>query len=259
MLYPLAGHLSPDQPFFGLQDPRIERDSFDELTIEEMASHYVKEVRSIQPQGPYTLGGYCFGAIVAYEMAQQLKGQGEEVAALIIIEGSYRSHKELELASEPSRVRRFITYFINRIYLEKRNLSVRKTKEKLSYIRSRARRAIEKSWVKVQIAINPLLTGVNLRSKYSLSYNVEVLHELHIKAQRNYEAIPYNGRVIVFKGIEKSFGSSSGPYLGWDRLIDGELEICEVPGLHENIIFEPWVKGLAEKMSDSLQRLNHGR
>jgi thioesterase domain-containing protein len=257
-LYPLASHLSPEQPFYGLQDPGIEKGSIDELTVEEMASHYIQEVRLAQSDGPYIIGGYCFGANVAYEMARQLEAQEEEVAALIVIEGSYRGGKEIESAEESTRFRRLINYFINRIYLEKRNLSIRETKRKLAYIRSRARRAIEKSWAKTQIAIDPFLAGFNLRSRYSLAYNVEVLYKLHIKAQRNYEAKPYSGRVIIFKAIEKSFGISSDPYLGWGRLINGEPEVYKVPGLHENIINEPWVKVLAEKLDDSLERLNHG-
>jgi amino acid adenylation domain-containing protein len=258
-LYPLASHLPPDQPFFGLQDPRFESGSIDELTIREMASHYIREMRSIQSEGPYIIGGYCFGATVAFEMAKQLEAQEEEVAAVIIIEGHRIDVKDHESAMEPTRLRRFINYVINRICLEKTNLSARETKEKLPYTRSRARRVIEKSWIKILIAFDPFLSGFNLRSRHSLPYKVEVLYKLHIKAQRNYEAKPYSGRVIIFKAMQKSFGISSDPYLGWGRLINRESEVCEVPSLHENIINEPWVKVLAEKLNDSLERLNHGR
>jgi amino acid adenylation domain-containing protein len=258
-LYPLASHLSPDQPFLGLQDPGIDGGTFDESTIEGMASHYIQDIRSFQPEGPYILGGYCFGGTVAYEMARQLQVQGEEVAALIIIEGHWLSEKESRSMLGRTRFQRVINYLVNRICLERSNLSVRRTKEKLAYIRRRARRAMEKSWVKIQIIIDPFLAAFNLRKRYSLLYRVEVLDKFHIKAKRKYKPISYNGRVIIFKAMQKSFGISSDPYLGWGRLINGEPEVSEVPGLHENIIDEPWVKVLAEKLNDSLERLNHGR
>jgi thioesterase domain-containing protein/acyl carrier protein len=250
-LYHLARHLSPDQPFFGLQDPRIDRDPIKELTVEELASHYIQEMRMFQTKGPYILGGYCFGAMVAYEMAQQLKACGEEVAALIIIEGRYSR------VIQSSRLRKLINFFINRIQLETRNISVRETKEKLSYIRNRAKRAFERSWATIKIVVNPLLETFNIRITPSLIYKIEVLYNSHIKAYRNYKPKSCNGRAIIFKSMEKSFGISSETYLGWDRLIDGEIKVYEVPGLHENIIYPPWVKSLAKKLNNSLEKLNH--
>ncbi|HYJ98666.1 MAG TPA: thioesterase domain-containing protein, partial [Burkholderiaceae bacterium] len=54
--------------------------------IEPMAAHYVSEIRSMQPQGPYRLGGTCFGGVVAYEMARQLRAAGETVDLLFVLE-----------------------------------------------------------------------------------------------------------------------------------------------------------------------------
>jgi thioesterase domain-containing protein len=258
-LYPLASHLSPDQPFFGLQDPGIDGGSIVELTVEEMASRYIQEMRSVQPEGPYIIGGNCFGALVAYEMAQQINAQGEEVAALIFIEGYYRDRKKPGSAPDPSKFRQFIYFIINKINLEKTNLSVRGTKEKLTYICSRAKRTIEKSWVKIQKILDQIFSTFNLRNQHSLHHNFEILHRLHIKALREYEAKPYSGRVVILKARQKSFGFSSDVTLGWGEILNREPEVIEVPGLHENIINEPWVKALAEKLTDSLERLNHDR
>ena len=84
--FPLARWLGPDQPFFGLQEPGLE-DGCDPLTsIEAMAAEYLGAVRRVQPAGPYRLGGWSLGGLVAFEMAQQLRTQGEEVALLSIID-----------------------------------------------------------------------------------------------------------------------------------------------------------------------------
>src|ERR1043166_6005583 len=77
----LAELLGPDQPSYGLLAPAVPHES-----IEEMASHYIKEMQSRQPSGPYYLAGYCFGGVVAYEMARQLEKSGEQVALLGLID-----------------------------------------------------------------------------------------------------------------------------------------------------------------------------
>ena len=53
--------------------------------FEKIATHYLSEMRSIEPKGPYYLGGYCFGGTVAFEMAQQLRREGQEVALLVLL------------------------------------------------------------------------------------------------------------------------------------------------------------------------------
>jgi FkbH-like protein len=85
--YPLATTLGPDQPVYGLRARGIDGRSAADASVEAMASHYLAEVRTIQPQGPYHLGGFCFGATIAFEMAQQLERAGESVALLCSLDG----------------------------------------------------------------------------------------------------------------------------------------------------------------------------
>ncbi len=82
----LSRHLGSDQPFYGVQAQGLDGERPCLTTIEAMASLYVDEIRRFQPRGPYYLGGYCMGGTVAYEMAQQLKAQGEEVALLALFD-----------------------------------------------------------------------------------------------------------------------------------------------------------------------------
>jgi thioesterase domain-containing protein len=77
----LARHLGPDQPFYGLQE-----DVQSPTRIEALASHYLAQVRAVQPLGPYLLGGVCHGGLVAFEMAQQILAQGQPVAFLGLVE-----------------------------------------------------------------------------------------------------------------------------------------------------------------------------
>jgi acyl carrier protein len=78
-LYELTRHLGPDQPFYGLQAVGLDGKSRPHTRIEDMAACYIEQIRAVQPQGPYLLGGHSFGANVAFEMSQQLQRQGQDM------------------------------------------------------------------------------------------------------------------------------------------------------------------------------------
>lgn len=82
----LAQQLAPDQPVYGLQAVGLDGQSPRHTSIEEMATHYVQEIRSFQPTGPYYLGGYSMGGLIAFEMAQQLHRVGQRVALLALFD-----------------------------------------------------------------------------------------------------------------------------------------------------------------------------
>jgi amino acid adenylation domain-containing protein len=82
----LAQQLGLDQPCYGLQARGLEDEHEPHLSIEEMAAHYIEALRVVQPHGPYRLGGWSSGGIVAFEMAQQLHRQGQDVALLALLD-----------------------------------------------------------------------------------------------------------------------------------------------------------------------------
>src|SRR5262249_46885240 len=65
----LAHYLGPDQPVFGLQARGLDGQEEPFATVEEMAAHYVPQIRSVQPEGPYYLAGYSAGGTVVFEIA----------------------------------------------------------------------------------------------------------------------------------------------------------------------------------------------
>ncbi|KFE71838.1 SDR family NAD(P)-dependent oxidoreductase [Hyalangium minutum] len=79
-------HLGIDYPVFGIEQFDVDGNVFLLPTIEEMASRYIDALRAAQPSGPYVLGGYSYGGIVAFEMAYQLGQRGEEVSDLVLID-----------------------------------------------------------------------------------------------------------------------------------------------------------------------------
>src|SRR5262249_32598684 len=102
----LAKHLGDDQPLFGLQARRLGGRQIGHKTIEEMATFYIKEIKTLQPKGPYLLGGSSFGGLVAYEMAQQLNKACEEVSVLALLDTGGPNYPEA--INGNSKTRRFV-------------------------------------------------------------------------------------------------------------------------------------------------------
>ena len=102
----LARYFDADRPFYGLQSVGLDGKQEPLNRVEDMAAHYIREIQTIQPKGPYLLGGRCFGGRVALEMAQQLQAQGEKVAILAIVEagtpqiGEQLSSEEQEMINQ---------------------------------------------------------------------------------------------------------------------------------------------------------------
>ena len=90
LVHPAGGHVFPylrlaqllgaDQPCYGLQARGLEDGQEPHARIEDMAAYYIEALRTVQPTGPYLLGGWSMGGVVAFEMAQQLHAQGQQVA-----------------------------------------------------------------------------------------------------------------------------------------------------------------------------------
>ncbi len=90
----LAKALGPDQPFYAFQSPLITRPDMREISMEELAATYIKEMRAFYPQGPYLLGGASYGGLVAYEMSQQLHAQGLGPGLLVMFDTAITGHEE---------------------------------------------------------------------------------------------------------------------------------------------------------------------
>ncbi|HEY7350647.1 MAG TPA: amino acid adenylation domain-containing protein [Ktedonobacterales bacterium] len=83
--FPLADHLGPEQPFYTVEPYKFDTRQAPP-TFEAMAATHVRSIQAIQPEGPYLLGGFCIGGLLAYEIARQLQGQGQQVDLLVLID-----------------------------------------------------------------------------------------------------------------------------------------------------------------------------
>ena len=90
----LARLMGPERPFYGLQSRGLDGKDRPLTRIEDIAAAFLEELRQVQPHGPYNLLGVCMGGVVAYEMAQQLRAAGQEVAPLVLIDAWLPGHRQ---------------------------------------------------------------------------------------------------------------------------------------------------------------------
>jgi amino acid adenylation domain-containing protein len=232
----LARYLGSDQPFYGLQARGLDGKEAPFSRIEDMAAHYIKEIRTIQPEGPYFLGGHSFGGTVAFEMAQQLHKQGQKVALLALFDAA--SPKLLLTDSLP---------LLERFSIHSSNLSRLKPKQMLKYVLVRVKFHFNQLYKKLK---------VSSRSKRSLPDYPQSANiiETHYQAFKNYELQFYPDQVTLFRSREGYPKYSHDPQLGWGELAVGGLEIYEISGPHEAVLEEPHVRGLAEKLRACLEQ-----
>ncbi len=229
--YDLACCLGSEQPFYGLQGQSLDGKQAPHTRIEDMAAHYIREIRTLQPQGPYYIGGWCVGGQVAVEIAQQLQAQGEKVAMLVLFDAWGPEYfKPLPFHMVASRKLRKLLRF--------------ELKEKLSYV-------LEGLYYKFYSHNRPE------PPLQAVKQAVHAAHEQAVKqAIKDYVPQVYSGRAILFQTTYQPPDAELreiDPQYGWGSLIAGGLEIHEVPGNHDTMWIQPHVQVLAQKLRICLQ------
>jgi amino acid adenylation domain-containing protein len=251
-LEPLARRLGREQPFYGLQSRGLYGGVVAPTTVEEMASHYLSEMRQVHKGGPWRLAGYCFGAIVAFEMAQRLLADGQNVELLAMFNGP-----------SPIWIRRWGWYANQPSKRVSRPAPVRLSRrQRLEGQLGRFRRALREPrrfgtalvWYSRRIG-GPRRTRIALALRRPLPEQAREAYflRLHAKAEQAYEPQPYNGDLLVFYGEDLY----EDPELGWGGLASGGIRAYAVPGRHDNnrrAMMEPYVAFVSERLQAHLER-----
>ena len=194
--------------------------------IETLAAHYIDEIKTIQPVGPYFLGGICSGGVVTFEMAQQLQQRGEPVAFVGIVEPAY--------PNQASNLRNYFKFalaigsrFLRRVGHHTRQMTQKpaSTSEQGGYLLLK-KKLLANSWA-------------------SFRYTPKV----------------YRGRIDLFL-TEESMKIINNPQLEWGSLSRDQAHIHQIPGSHDTItgnddteIEESHMQTLATKLADCINEI----
>ena len=257
----LSNHLGKDQPFYGFQARGVDGEQDPHRSIEEMAADYIEALRSVQPAGPYSLGGWSMGGLIAFDMARQLQEQGEQIKLLALMDTRIPNRfsrkapiDELDLMVGFGLL---LGLSAEQLRLSWSHLMELQPEEQLNYLVENATDA-----------------GITLGKDLThLQYLFDVV-KTHVQARKNYLPKPYSGRITLlyaaqpfssaptrsrvvntlrgssylakaFRGVVKTF---LDPTMGWGKIASEGVDLYQVPGNHFTMIREPNVHVLAERL-----------
>ncbi|HWP55862.1 MAG TPA: amino acid adenylation domain-containing protein [Pyrinomonadaceae bacterium] len=245
--YDLARHLGSDQPFYAFQSRGLDGAQTPHTRIEDMAAHYVKELREFQPEGPYFIGGRSLGGMIAFEMARQLNAQGQEIGLLALLDSYPVGHAKLTAQRDSSKSE--LRHYLRKVGAHISNMSTLSLTEKVGYL-------IDKSQY-LPIRIKSRIWRTIYRSYQSLGQEVpralRDVEEFNWLAAREYTPHFYDGQITLF-WASKDLRAKFDLLEGWQSLALGGMEVHEVPGTHLDMIKEPHVEELAKKVDQCLLR-----
>ncbi len=261
----LARNLGMNQPLYGLMARGLNGKEHFHTSIEEMATHYIKEIRSVQPHGPYFLAGYCLGGTIAFEMAQQLLKEGENVELLATFNSRSSTYLNASSGDNSSGETKRKPSLYSVISAYAGNFSTLNPKEKLLYPLK-----IIKIGSKVSVHIlhkktrNKILRINNRFTKMGFDYylsrgrllpkllrNKYMLHTNRSIANA-YKPGIYPGKMLVFRSPQ----IYHDPYLGWQNHVSGGIQHYDVEGKYERrseIMKDPFVKIISSTLKTFLQ------
>jgi phthiocerol/phenolphthiocerol synthesis type-I polyketide synthase E len=232
----LSENLGSDQPFYGLQSQGLDG-AYPPLTrIEDMAALYVKAIRRRQAHGPYLIGGYCGGGLIAFEVAQQLRSEGEEIALLALLDTMNFSH------IPPLSIWSRAYYSCERVWFHAANFMRLDFKGKISFFRE-----------KIQVLRNRLpvwwgmLLGKFRKNPKATNSGSRVLGNIwsaNDLACQRYVPKPFPGVVTDFRPL-KQYRAFDKPDTKWDRLALQGQTVVVLPVYPAGMLLEPFVKHLA--------------
>jgi len=240
----LARQLGEDQPIYAFKSRGM--DGLEEFArIEEIASQYVADLRRFKRDGPYRLGGYCFGGNVAYEMARQLHAQEQTVELLLLINCWPNNSSYTQLSWSPAFLGKFAWNFCMRLAHQIRSGA----KQPRDYFKWRAAWAVKR--------IRSLFTE-NISGRLSVDDIVDLsdrpeherkLWRTHVQAWLQYQPQAYDGDVVLFRTRGHPLVCSFDNQMGWGSFARGRVEVRICPGDHESILEEENVADTARELA----------
>ncbi len=211
-----------DRPSYSFVPPGVARRAWPDRSIERAAARYVSALRTIQPSGPYLIGGYSFGGLVAYEMGRELTAAGETVALVALLDPASTEPFDLEAvlelvegrAAPPGARRPARRRLLRGLALRCRNVGAAATAGIVRWGRG--------------------------RQSYAFLC-------LSLRMQRRYQPGPYDGHVLFL--LTERWREHR---LGFPDLMTGERRVISVPGSHVTALREPHVNTVAAALREAL-------
>jgi amino acid adenylation domain len=231
------------RPFYGLQAEGLAQETAANATIEEMATCYITALQSVQPQGPYLIGGWSLGGVIALEIAQQLTRQGQEVALLTLIDTSFISSQE-EVAL-PSQIDLFAGFALH-LGLAQEQLQT--FCEETSALPWNQQWAYGIQYMQDNGILPDDMDTLHVQRLFDLYQTI-------MQAWLQYRPRRYEGDTVLLKARNRTGHTDRDPTMGWENLVTADhLTVKDVPGDHYTLMRAPHVESLATQLQYSLNQ-----
>ena len=230
----LAQKLGPEQPFLGLDLPYADGSKLPvPYRFEDIAGLLLQAMQEEQPKGPYLIAGLCVNAVLAYEVARQLREKGEEIGLLALLDG----HNQ-DFYKNPVTDGRYT----GRIRYHLANLMQLDGRERSGYLRERFDEARRK--------IDRLVWQLSSERKDGNFANTDnIVHP----AFHRYSPKPYAGEMLMLQSSDWPQGPYFNFKLGWESLVEKGIEFHRIPGDHPSMFTEPNVNIVARALRAHLR------
>jgi thioesterase domain-containing protein len=229
----LAQRLGRARPFYGIRSRGLHGEVDLPASVGEMAREYVAAIREFQPGGPYLLGGWSAGGLVALEIAQQLVAQGDSIQMLALIDTSPETDDDPNWVDRPG-----VEYGLD---LSLEELSRLGPDEQLPFLWQHAMR------------LGLIESGVPMQFAHDVIDDLKRIFHHHMMLTDRYAVRPYPGRITLIRPTEAPFAVQTLQDKGWERWAS-EVDVHFVPGQHHSMVKEPYVQELARVLEKSLLR-----
>ncbi|WP_419896763.1 acetoacetate--CoA ligase [Roseomonas sp. USHLN139] len=233
-LAPLQKALASRRPLVGIQARGLQAGQPPHSCIVAMARDYLALIRQVQPEGPYTLGGHSFGGMVAFEIARQLRAEGEAVDQVLMIDTLVHAR------FLPGR--QWLRYRLMRPLRHLQGVLRRPPAERLGYLVDKGRVMLDRLRIRLGRApLRPDLAGAQIGDAH-LPPALRAVRGAALTAFTHYKPGAYDGRLVF---IRAGLAGEFDPEPVWRRIGGGRLVVLEAPGDHLSMITEPHVQAVA--------------
>lgn len=228
----LCQQLASERPVLAIQSPGLIGAGEAEVTIEAMATRYIGLIREKQPHGPYLLGGWCFGGIIAFEVARRLRDAGEEITGITLIDTRAPIPANVPNDADDATLlswfaRDLATPYGKSLRIPPEVLRALPNESMLEYVLNEAK------------AINVLPSNADI-DQFSRYFEVYIANGIALQLYfPPRDSLP----VLLVKAVDEL--EDYGPTLGWDELVSSNLTKVDLPGDHNSIMYAPQAKAVA--------------